>query len=124
MTIAAIPLRPPQLSGLPVQWLPERLYTYPTCVYFLVKGSEVVYIGQSISMLSRAESHKKNPEKDFDEIFCLPIREAYLNEVEGAFIRHFKPKLNGRSKTGKILGPAGLRTDEQILSFFGLVLTS
>jgi len=61
------------------------------CVYFLVKKREVVYIGQSLNLLRRLAQHG---EKDFDEVYYLPVSESEMITTEKVLIRDFNPKLN------------------------------
>lgn len=62
-------------------------------VYFLRKGDEIVYVGQSISVYGRVAQHKR--EKDFDTVTFLPCQPEDLNNLEGFFIRLLRPRLNG-----------------------------
>ena len=77
-------------------------------VYFLCKGDEVVYVGQSTNVIQRVASHMaevSNPKidptapimrKKFDRAFFLKCETGDLDRLEGAFIRIFEPKANGR----------------------------
>jgi len=71
-------------------------------VYFLKKGDEIVYVGQSIAVFSRVQQHKSR--KDFDSVTVLPCAPDQLNNLEGFFIRLLKPKLNGHDERAKING--------------------
>lgn len=62
-------------------------------VYFLRKGRDIVYIGQSVNVYSRVASHKAS--KDFDAVDFLPCDRSKLDDLEGFFIRLLQPKLNG-----------------------------
>lgn len=68
---------------------------YEKCfVYFLLKGDEVVYVGQTTNGIARPLSHR---DKDFDEIkilYCTPNR---LDFMEDAFIQKYKPVYNKQS---------------------------
>lgn len=77
----------PELVELPISGV--------SGVYFLVKGDQVVYVGQSISPLSRIGTHGGTQWKDFDRAYVFPVPEELLNAVEGALIRWLKPPLNG-----------------------------
>ncbi len=72
-------------------------------VYFLCKGKEVVYVGQSRNLLVRISNHKRD--KDFDRIFLYPCDRDDMDGMEGAFIKLLAPKLNGRNSKGKLCGP-------------------
>ncbi|MBI2628952.1 hypothetical protein HYW74_02625 [Candidatus Pacearchaeota archaeon] len=66
---------------------------FPSCIYFLVKNDEVIYVGQTIELPSRLASHRQD--KLYDRVFYLPVPESDLNRVEKEFIITLKPKLNG-----------------------------
>ena len=84
---------PPQLRGMGrIMAIPSVLY--PTGVYFLCLGDEIIYIGQATSPASRISQHSEMG-KVFDRAFLIPVPKDELSQVEGAFIRLFKPRLNG-----------------------------
>lgn len=89
----------------------------PPGVYFLVRGDEVVYVGQSVQIPSRISSHRQGG-KVFDLVFYLTCPAAELDAIESAFIRALKPKLNGnppkadRSRDAEILASFGIKTPE------------
>lgn len=92
--------------------LPEPFY--PAGIYFLVKGDEVVYAGQSVGPVARVISHRNEGAKNFDYAVFLPVPKERLDEVEGAFIRVLKPALNSGypyPKTGK---------ETEVLAEYGL----
>jgi excinuclease UvrABC nuclease subunit len=66
-------------------------------VYFLCDADEVVYVGQSVAVLSRIMTHvmERNKRFDPDRIFFLPVPQSELLRAEGEFIRLLKPKYNG-----------------------------
>jgi hypothetical protein len=65
-----------------------------TCgVYFLKKGSKIVYIGQSVNVYSRVAQHRGV--KDFDSVDFLPCARESLDDLEGFFIRLICPGQNG-----------------------------
>ena len=84
---------PPDVLG-PVAAL-QRLHAPNTGggVYFLVANGSIVYVGQSVNVLSRVGSHMES--KIFDQVFYLPLPEAEYDAVESAFIRWLRPPLNG-----------------------------
>ena len=65
------------------------------CVYALIEGEEVVYIGQSVVPFSRINTHKNDSEKDFSEVALLRVPEGMLDLIESYFIWRYKPKYNG-----------------------------
>ena len=68
-------LRPGQLTG----------------VYFLCRGSRVVYVGQSSNYIFRLQGHK---DKQYDRIFFKRVHRGKLRDVERRFICLLKPELN------------------------------
>ena len=81
--------------------LPMRQTSFPPGIYFLCEENEVVYVGQSVLPANRVQAHMAD--KKFDRSFLLPVPREYLDKVEAAFIRALKPRLNGRSPTGKMV---------------------
>jgi excinuclease UvrABC nuclease subunit len=64
-------------------------------IYFLCKNAEIVYIGKTISVAQRVESHRGI--KDFDSVLLLRTPEELLNSVEIYWIKRLRPPLNQRS---------------------------
>jgi hypothetical protein len=65
----------------------------PSGVYFLVKGPEVVYVGQSLDMLHRIARHRREG-RDFDGFACLECEPEKLDELEAQYIAAFAPRWN------------------------------
>lgn len=65
-----------------------------TGIYFLVKGKRVVYVGQSVSVLSRIAAHKRD--KDFDRFTFVPCERSQMDALESIYIHCLRPELNGR----------------------------
>lgn len=64
-------------------------------IYFLIKGSEIVYIGKSESnIFDRISVHNKN--KDFDEYSyeLIDDKDINLDKIESDYIAKFTPKYN------------------------------
>jgi len=61
-------------------------------IYFLMSGSEIIYIGQSKNIFARPFSHK---DKKHDRVIVLKIPKLLLDFVESAFIGLYLPFLNG-----------------------------
>lgn len=62
-------------------------------IYFLIKGLEVVYVGQSLDLLHRIARHRREG-RDFDgyaHIACAPEK---LDELEAQYIAAFAPRHN------------------------------
>ena len=70
-------------------------------IYFLINGSEIVYIGQSKDPESRFYEHKCNG-KDFDLVSVFNVSDVgMINEIEADLIATFNPKLNLRIHANK-----------------------
>lgn len=63
-------------------------------VYFLVKDWHVVYVGQSVNVLSRVAQHLGH--KDFDKFAYLPCKPEELDLIESLYIHTLRPEQNGR----------------------------
>lgn len=81
----------PMLGSL--RLLPGATTACQPCVYFLCLDDEVVYVGQSVQLVSRVQSHRGDGKK-FDRVVYLPTPEARLDDVEKAFIVALRPRLN------------------------------
>lgn len=90
---------------------------YQPGVYFLCKGDEVVYVGQSTSPSGRIAQHTNDKLKDFDRVYLLPTPLSELNDMEAAFIHHLKPVLNGvhKGKDSRPVSPAMSKPKDEIL---------
>jgi excinuclease UvrABC nuclease subunit len=66
-------------------------------VYLLYAGAEVVYVGQSGSMLRRVGEHISDRMKAFDSVAFVPCLATNRLWLERLYISHFKPKHNNLS---------------------------
>lgn len=82
-------------------------------IYFLVKGNKVVYVGQSISPLSRIGTHGLDEHKDFDRAYIFPVPRSLLDSVEGALIRWLRPPYNIRERG--LVAPRDSGTDAIVI---------
>lgn len=67
-------------------------------VYFLLHRDEVVYVGQSGSILRRVGEHLSDRQKRFDSvafISCEPLNRLWLEDL---YIKHFQPRYNRPDK--------------------------
>ena len=65
---------------------------FENMIYFLIKGEEVVYVGQSKKGISRPIHHY---DKDFDYFTFISVdKQEKLNELESYYIRKYTPKYN------------------------------
>lgn len=62
-------------------------------VYFLIKHSSVIYVGQSINVFSRISNHMAN--KDFDSYAFIQAHPSVLDALESLYIHVLRPPLNG-----------------------------
>lgn len=67
-------------------------YEMKPCIYFLISGSEIVYVGQTLSLPNRLLRHKKD--KEFDSYYAYECEKEDMNELECHFIIKFKPRYN------------------------------
>lgn len=63
-------------------------------VYFLFRGDEIVYIGQSYDVYSRVIDHKSDPSKHFDKWAYIEVDETERLEIERRYIEMFQPQYN------------------------------
>ena len=63
-----------------------------SCIYFLFKGDQLVYIGKSVNLAGRMIEH--NSSKDFDYVRYIPCQKELLYHYELRLIKYFKPPLN------------------------------
>lgn len=61
-------------------------------IYFLVRGKQIVYVGQSRRILKRLGDHI--PEKKFDSYFFIKLEEEFLDVAEKHYITMFNPIYN------------------------------
>ena len=82
-----------------------------SAIYFLCKGDEVVYVGQSTTVVGRIVSHINERIKDFDpdRVFYLPCPTQDLDRIEKHYIGLLQPKYNGnRLSLRKMAEDSGL----------------
>lgn len=65
-------------------------------VYFLIKGGEIVYVGQSTNIFCRIGGHLQT--KDIDGFSYIECPVSDLDFLESVYIHKFMPRLNGRPK--------------------------
>ena len=74
---------------IPSTRMPARLMG----IYFLYNGDELIYIGQSRSILSRIGQHVKGG-KSFDSYTFVECDEEDLDSMEAGYIKHYHPSMN------------------------------
>lgn len=66
-------------------------------IYFLINGSEIVYVGKSVDVLNRIKSHISSNEIDFDYYFYeekSDFSSSELSQYEKQLIYLMNPKYN------------------------------
>lgn len=63
-------------------------------VYFLMQDKEVVYVGQSVSILFRIHQHMTDGTKVFNRWCYIDVKKAQLDEVEQFYITLLRPRFN------------------------------
>jgi alkanesulfonate monooxygenase SsuD/methylene tetrahydromethanopterin reductase-like flavin-dependent oxidoreductase (luciferase family) len=73
----------------------EAAATYePPCgIYFLIYGQEIVYVGQSVNVISRMSEHARRIK--FSRYAFAPFPAKHLDLVESLYIHLLRPRLNG-----------------------------
>jgi hypothetical protein len=78
-------------------------YEMPCGIYFLIIGEEIVYVGQSINVMSRMDEHARRFK--FKRYAFAPFPREHLDLVESLYIHLLRPRLNGRENTNGEPGP-------------------
>jgi hypothetical protein len=71
-----------------------------TGVYFLIRGDQLHYVGQSVNVIARLTSH--HVYRPGDQIYYVPCRPDELCELEAAIISATEPAGNGRSFKNRV----------------------
>lgn len=61
-------------------------------VYFLIRGNEIVYVGQSVNVPSRINQHRKD--KRFDRAVYVPCTRQRVSALERHWIERLDPEYN------------------------------
>lgn len=65
-----------------------------TGIYFLVSENSIVYVGRSVSFITRLQDHLRDEGKTFDRVYFLPCSSEEIDHLERAYIQKFRPPLN------------------------------
>ena len=84
-----------QMDGKIFQGIPDSC-SVPPCIYFLVAGGCIVYVGQSTNLPARLVDHRLY-EKNWDRVLWLPVPYGQMNVTEQWWIMHLKPPLNQKA---------------------------
>ena len=76
----------------------KRTYGGSSGVYFLIKGSKVIYVGQSVNVFARISSHVQY--KDFDSYAYVSCSRDKLDILESLYIHTLSPPLQGKNYNG------------------------
>lgn len=74
-------------------------YEHFACVYFLIKGGRVMYVGQSVNGLARIKEHASC--RDFDSYAYIKCDKKQLDGYESLYIHYLRPEWNGNNYGGK-----------------------
>lgn len=74
------------VSGLKWVDVPRRI----VCIYFLIRNSRVVYVGQTTDFHARILTHRNH--KEFDRVAYVETTKDKLNDLEKLYIDRFIPK--------------------------------
>ena len=94
-------LREEEISKSALPWIKA------SGIYFLLCGSNVVYVGQARCVYSRIPQHK---DKIFDRYAFVPCQTELLDKLESLYIHTLRPRLNGTSTNGGKLAPIALNS--------------
>jgi len=96
---------PHELAGLARELREYIGWTYPACVYFLVKGDFLDYIGGTNDLANRIRQHL-NDGRSFDRVLWIPCNEEHVHKLEHELIQKLQPPGNQRGR-----GPKRPRTE-------------
>jgi hypothetical protein len=77
----------------------------PIGVYFLVQDHRVVYVGQSVNILTRIREHRAS--KVFNRFAYVACTKDELDFLESLYIHYLRPKYNGEVN-GHVFAPLQL----------------
>jgi hypothetical protein len=67
-----------------------------TCgIYFLLQGTEILYVGQSVCVFTRIRTHENERRIKFDRIAWVECKKEHLDILESLYIHLFRPVMNG-----------------------------
>ncbi len=84
----------------------------PPCVYFLIGGDTVLYVGQSRNLPSRLIQHRQDG-KSWERVLFMPVLIENLNRVENEWIKMLQPCLNRSVMEGQHERQLTLRLDRK-----------
>lgn len=63
-------------------------------VYFLFHGNQLVYVGQSVDVISRVHNHRVENIKKFTNFAHFECNRKMMDEIEKFYIYKFQPRYN------------------------------
>lgn len=105
MDLRPVVLKPVQTSApVALAIVQGRLHECPSidlppCVYFLISGETILYVGQSCNLLARLVQHSQAGRR-WERALFIPLPKSELLSVEAHWIRALKPSWN-RSRISK-----------------------
>lgn len=68
-------------------------------VYFLLKGTDIDYVGKTSNLYNRFRKHKHHRLKHYHKVSFLKVPEMnHLDNIEHYYIQAFSPRLNTKGK--------------------------
>ena len=112
-TLCPVVLGEEELTAHPPLWnIPDELgwlandsreyvaWTYPPCIYFLLRKNEITYIGSTNNLPNRIRQHLDDGRR-FDRALWMPVEEERRLALEDQMIERIQPRENIRSKNNK-----------------------
>lgn len=81
-------------------------------VYFLIRGGEIVYVGQSSCLESRLVQHRENG-KAFDAVAWMEVPALFIDSIEAFYIWRCNPIYNNKWPGDGEFGQAARALDEK-----------
>lgn len=76
-------------------------------VYFIISEGQIIYIGQSVDILSRIGLHENHWK--FDAYSIVECAKENLDLLESLYIHLFNPPLNGKGSDGNKFAPVSIK---------------
>jgi len=101
---------PLAVSGKPLNSLPKlltkdeiisRARQTAHCVYFLLSGEEIVYVGQSSRLHERLSVHRQRKDMQWNSYFSIECQDVDARSLEAAYIAALSPKYNLQHATNR-----------------------
>ena len=80
-----------------------------TGIYFLLNNKAIVYIGQSVHIRTRVDTHRQEKRIQFDSVAYILCEEKDLDFLESMYIYKFAPSCNGDTLQGNKAAPVSIQ---------------